>query len=248
MPVCPSCQSENPEGARFCERCGRSLADRRSWRWLAVVSVGILVLTAAVAVAISLGGGGRSKPQAEAIPPTPTGTGTASSPTPTGTGPEVNLGHFPHRAYGDRLNFGIYYLDTRDDECTVNAFQYLGIGKDSGAYYSGCSDWESGGFDLYLFNVYFYNKSDEPVTLRRANFSLLDRRGERHRVVDIREEALLPEFFIARKEQVKPSKLFDGWLVFDADPDFVPKKLSYRDGDETFTIVFEGKIRRFPPR
>jgi hypothetical protein len=47
---------------------------------------------------------------------------------------------------------------------------------------------------------------------------------------------------------VRTDEKIDGWVVFDADPDFVPQELSYRDRAETLTFVFEGKVIRNPPR
>ena len=246
MPLCPNCQADNLEGVRFCERCGHRLRRRPNWVVPAISAVAVLIVAgAAVAFAALRGDGPEQEPSASRSSP---GSTPSPSPSPTATGPVELEASFPEFVIGSRVNFWVNPGPSKDDKCVVNLFRFEGIGKARGAFRSECSDWAGSGRDIYLFSVTVINRSDERVPVALKRFVLVDRKGGRHRPMDLRDEALFPENFLRPKQTVRTDTEVDGYVVFDADPDFVPRELSYRDGTETLTIVFEGKVVRNPPR
>jgi hypothetical protein len=243
--TCPRCGAENAEEARFCERCGNRFARRPRWILPAALAVAVLALAGAAVASLTLGQEapeeGASSPGASPTP-TPSATETPAGPT------EIRESFGPHFILGRRLSFSLDDLGTSRDDCVTNVFRFQGIGKKRGAYVSDCSDWARAGRDIYLFSVRFLNRTEERLRIERNKFVLVDRNGKRHRPIDVRDEALFPEAFLAKTETVRTDEKIDGWVVFDADPDFVPQELSYRDRAETLTFVFEGKVIRNPPR
>jgi hypothetical protein len=242
--VCPKCQAENVEGAQFCERCGHALTRRPRWVLPAIVG-GVVVALAGAVVAVAvviLGGNGSEDVAARRSSPTPT-----PSQSPTQTGPVEAEASFPRYVPGTRINFWLNPGPSRDPECVVNLFRYQGLGKGRGAFKSECSDWDSPGYDIYFFSVMVHNTSKGPFTLRRDRFTLVDRKEKEHHPVNLKERALFPRFFLGRQEKLRTDEEVQLWVTFKADPQFVPKELRYRDGEETLIILFEGKMLSNPP-
>ena len=245
MPVCPSCQADNPAGARFCERCGHAFRRRPNWVVPVIVAAAVIVVAGSAVTLLALRDEG---PEEESAAPGSSPTSTPSpSPSPTAAGPVELEESFPQFVIGARISFWVNPLPSRDDACVVNLFRFRGIGQARGAFRSNCSDWDSPGYDLYFFEVIVTNKTDRAFTLRPENLTLVDRDGKKHRPVYVKERALFPEFFLGRKERVRSDEQLQRWVTFRADPDFVPKELHLRDGSETLIIVFDGKLVRNPP-
>jgi hypothetical protein len=245
MPVCPNCQADNPEGGRFCERCGQRLRRRPTWvvPAIAAVAVGVLAGTA-VAVLALRGDGPEQESRASRSSP---GSAPSPSPSPTATGPVELEASFPEFVIGSRVNFWVNPGPSRDDTCAVNLFRFQGIGKARGAFRSDCSDWDSPGYDLYFFEVIVHNTSEESFTLRLERLSLVDRNGKEHQPVNLKARALFPEFFLGKKERIRSDEEIQRWVTFRANSDFVPKELHLRDGQERLIIVFDGKLVRNAP-
>jgi hypothetical protein len=110
-----------------------------------------------------------------------------------------------------------------------------------GAYLSDCRSWERGGFDILLFSVQVDNDTGRAVLVNRNRFVLVDRKGRAHQPEDVRSAAEEPAAFWALAERLGPGGFETKWLVFPARTDYVPSRLSYRDGKQVLSVVFRGR-------
>jgi hypothetical protein len=214
-------------------------APRGRWRGAVVAAIVLLTLAAAGAAAYYLAVGKDPATNSAIATRSPSPSPSATpSPTPAPElAAEVEV-DFADVAFGERVQLSVLEQQ-RDDRCRTHAFKPVGAFPDHvGVFLSDCTDWEDGGFELYFFYVEVINHTDDPVTLRRANFLLLDRKGKRHRPVDVRTQAEDPRDFLAGSARISANGELRGFLAFDAKPAYVPRSITYRDGEQQLTVRF----------
>jgi hypothetical protein len=80
------------------------------------------------------------------------------------------------------------------------------------------------------------------MSLNLRNFVLTARDGRTFGPVDARSQAQYPPNFLPETGKVPPRSNLYGWLTFDGRVrGFVAGRLSYLDGTQTLTVVFDGK-------
>jgi hypothetical protein len=142
-------------------------------------------------------------------------------------------------ANGKRLDMGVGKLD-RIERCIVHSFTVNGHAK--GAFMSNCSDWESGGTDVLFFYVGLKNVEDRAMKFNLRDFVLVTRDGRTFGPVNVRSQADKPPNFLPETGLLPPHSKVVGYLTFDGRATgVVPARLSYVDGDQTLTIVFDGR-------
>ena len=140
---------------------------------------------------------------------------------------------------GERLSFGVAFLDVPDDDCATHT--YTMSGKQRGAFRSDCRSWEPE-YDILLFRLSFENTSDRATSLILRSLVLTDRYGNTYGPVNVRSHAEYPPYFLNEKQQLPPGGEWSGWVTFDGRVvSLVPRKLSYIDGNQTLVQVFSGK-------
>jgi hypothetical protein len=127
-----------------------------------------------------------------------------------------------------------------DDRCRVHTFTVRG--KTLGAFQSDCTDWASSGYDILIFYVAIRNAEAHAATFNLRNFVLVSRDGRTFGSVDVRAKADHPPNFLPEALKVPPKTNVVGYLTFDGrGTGLVPARLSYVDGRQTLTVVFDGK-------
>jgi hypothetical protein len=173
-------------------------------------------------------------------PPTTETPRPSPSKTPARQQPEVK-GLFSDYEWikGEQLAFGVGRLPHGGD-CTVHT--YTVENKPRGAYQSDCSSWESDGYDILIFYVALKNLEDRATTFNVRNFVLVARDGRSFGPVDVRSKAGTPPNFLPETGKILPHTDVLGYLTFDGRATgVVPARVSYVDGDQTLTVVFNGK-------
>jgi hypothetical protein len=153
---------------------------------------------------------------------------------------------FADSPVGNRLTLSV--LEQRPNRrCRANAFVPIGdVSGHVGVYLSDCRDWEKGGLGLYFFFVHIQNMEDRVVSVRRVNFTAVDRRDRRHRPVGIRGRAMDAEPFLAARTRIRAGSSVRGFLAFDAGRGYVPIQLRYLDRAERLVVRFEGGRKILP--
>jgi hypothetical protein len=143
-------------------------------------------------------------------------------------------------AKGKRLLFFVYPLRPADSDCEVHA--YTVGGKTTGAMRSGCTSWERSGYDVLIFRVALRNVDDRAASFNLRNFVLVARDGRTFGPVNVRLEADTPPNFLPETAKIPPRSNLLGYLTFDGRATgLVPARLSYVDGEQTLTVVFDGR-------
>ena len=135
-----------------------------------------------------------------------------------------------------------YEFPQPDEGCTVHAFAVGGQVR--GAYETGCSSWERDGYDVLLFYVALRNVDDRAASFNLRDFVLVSRNGRTFGPVNVRTQAEFPPNFLPETSKMPPNTNVVGYLTFDGRvKGLVPARLSYIDGRQTLTVVFDGKHR-----
>jgi hypothetical protein len=217
------------------------------------IAVGVAAAAIAVALVLWLGDddlGSGTEPSPMSPTPTasdPTATPSDSpdpSPSPTvppRQRPEVRIAFSVQDwAKGERLLFYAYPFRLPDSDCEVHV--YSAGGRTRGAMRSGCSSWERTGYDVLVFRVVLRNVDDRATSFNLRNFVLSARDGRSFGPVNVRSEAETPPNFLPETARIPPRSNLLGYLTFDGRaPGLVPARLSYVDGRQTLTVVFDGR-------
>jgi hypothetical protein len=143
---------------------------------------------------------------------------------------------------GERLAIAVAKLPGATDSCVLHT--YTVKGRTRAAYRSDCRSWENSGYDILLFYVGVRNISARPATISLRDWVLVARDGRSFPPVNVRSAADSPSNFLSETTQLARKTSVLGFLTFDGrDPDLVPSRLSYVDGDQTLTVVFGGRPR-----
>jgi hypothetical protein len=96
--------------------------------------------------------------------------------------------------------------------------------------------------------VVLQNVSDRAVQFNLRRFTIVAVGGSSYGPVNVRQKAKTPPAFLPESMSLPPGASAQGWITFDGRINFVPRRLSYLDGKQTLTIVFNGKHKVFPRR
>lgn len=95
-----------------------------------------------------------------------------------------------------------------------------------------------------MFHVALKNLTSHVQTFNLRNFVLTSREGSTYGPVNIRSvSGVAAANYIPESGKLPARSRVDGWLTFDARTGGSPpvaSKLSYIDGDQTLTVVFDG--------
>lgn len=171
------------------------------------------------------------------------GTGSSTPDVPAASSPEVvTLFDEGGWSRGERLAIAVAKLPGATDSCVLHT--YTVKARTRAAYRSDCRSWENSGYDILLFYVGVRNVSARPATISLRDWVLVARDGRSFPPVNVRPVADSPSNFLPEMTQLPRRTSVLGFLSFDGrDPDLVPGRLTYVDGDQTLTVVFGGKPR-----
>ena len=180
--------------------------------------------------------------------------GVISSPSPTPTANETPESRRPevrgtfsehHWVEGKRLGLAGGKIHNPED-CTLHTFTMNG--KTRGAFRSGCQAWESDGYDILIFYVGLKSVQRRAMSFDLPNFALVARDGRSFGPVNVRSKAETPANFLPETGKLPPHSHVFGYLTFDGRATgVVPARLSYIDGDQTLTVVFDGRAGQEVP-
>jgi len=168
-------------------------------------------------------------------------TSPAATSQPPGPSPEMmatfNLSNGWTK--GDRLTFGVFWLDEPHPNCVVHSYTWKG--KRHGAFWSDCESWEDDGYDILIFYVRFKNTSERVVTLSLRDLVLASRDRRTFGPVNVRSKAEFPTSFLPETLKLPPGDQWRGYVTFDGRVRrLVPDSMSYIDGKQTLRQEFEG--------
>lgn len=113
------------------------------------------------------------------------------------------------------------------------------------AYQSDCSSFTGGRRNDLFFYVAVRNVTDERTPFRLQNFTLDAQDGRSFQPAAA--GASPPSDFLPQTGEIPPRSNLFGYLTFNADAaSVVPGQLSYVDGDQTLSIVFDGEPAMAP--
>ncbi|MEX2203819.1 MAG: hypothetical protein WD965_07000 [Actinomycetota bacterium] len=165
----------------------------------------------------------------------------SASATPPTTSPRRVEQTFHQQEWlkGERLWLTVVDFPREVSGCTVHA--YTVEQETLGAYESDCQSWESDGYDVLLFYVGLRNPTNRPVRFNLRNFVVTARDSRTFGPVNVRSQAEFPPNFLPETGKLPPKSNLVGYLTFDGRvTGMVPERLSYLDGQQTLSIVFEG--------
>lgn len=114
-----------------------------------------------------------------------------------------------------------------------------------GAFLSGCPFLEQQGYKIILFDVILRNRTNLPVLFNLRNFVLTARDGRTYGPVNIRSVSnVAAANYIPERGKLPPKAKVTGYVTFDArtgGPPPIAARISYIDGTQTLSVVFEGK-------
>ena len=108
------------------------------------------------------------------------------------------------------------------------------------AYQTDCSSFTGTRRDDLFFYVAARNVMDERASFDLRNFTLSAQDGRSFEPAAVGSDP--PPDFLPRTDIIPPRSNLFGYLTFDADAaSVVPDRLSYVDGDQTVSVVFDGE-------
>lgn len=213
--------------------------------------IGALLLVGGIATGTYLLG--RTSAEQEGAQPAAPSPSPSPSPTPSGSPtpspkPDLNVtARFVEPAASPRLMLTVVNL-VSTEECVSHGFPATDGGAALRAYLSDCDGWAEAGHDIYMFLVELINRTNGWIRYDLQNFSVVARSGEIHKPVDVRGMSLHPGAWVPPTGRLKADEAFSGWLAVDANPDFVPGRLVYKDKRQRLVVLFVGKHAILPSR
>jgi hypothetical protein len=143
------------------------------------------------------------------------------------------------QATGERLR--LYVGQESRGDCQIHLYKPKGT-KALRAFLSDCSSWENSGTDILIFFVGIGNTSNRALSFDLRNFVLASRDGRTFGPVNVRSQATQPPDFLPETGKILPHSYISGNLTFDGRvTGLVPDSLNYVDGNQTLTVVLDGK-------
>lgn len=165
-----------------------------------------------------------------------------SFPSPPGPAPPVAERFTDHRwVEGQRLSWRAEIFKDASDDCQVHTFTR--DGRTLGAYDARCHSWKASGYNLVIFYVTVRNLTDAPVPFDLHRFFLAGRDARVLVPVEVGTQAASSRSFLPEMTVVPPRTRLLGYLTFDDGvTGLVPSRLTYLDGEQELTVVFDGKL------
>jgi hypothetical protein len=229
----------------------RPVRPRRRWPLAAAFTVAIALVAVAIGTSLARGHDIPSTP-AEAVGGPRQGAPAAapiSAPTTAAPLPleaATVTATFADPAVGRRLELTVLQVKGPDPRCVTHELRPSGaLQHFVGVYYSACTDWVKLHEHIALFAVRIRNRSGQDVAWSRISFSILDRKGKRHRPTDVSSKAAKPSSMVRGKGSIGPYGDMEGLLAFRyTGHGWAPGELVFRDHGQRLVIALSGEIRR----
>ncbi len=148
------------------------------------------------------------------------------------------------RADTGEIALSVSLLAVPDEDCTLHTFPIAsGDQSHSGAYRSDCRSWGKKNRHNFVM-VDLSTTTIVPPLFQLSDLMALDRKGEVHSAVDVRDEASEPGNFLPDDGSITAGGL-SGFAVFDAE-ELQLRAIAYHDRDVLLIITFDGKERTVP--
>jgi hypothetical protein len=180
--------------------------------------------------------GGAADPDAPDASPSTSSTGPvlAGEAPPAPPGEESTV--FPAVLEGTRLQLKVITLGDDPRRCRAALLQ---VGDDARAvFHHDCV--REDGLDRYFFFVRLVNLTEGRVTVELDRFEVAAPDGPRVPLPSIPEWSSSEKFF-PPSDGIVPGGSLKGWITVDGTDGFVPKSLTYADGEERLTVQFDGR-------
>jgi hypothetical protein len=173
-------------------------------------------------------------------PPPPDSVRTSSTgPILAGEAPPAPQGArsaaFPKIVEGTRLEAKVVSLGDDPSRCRA---ELLDVGTDDRAvFHHRCG--REGGLDRYFFLIRLENLTDGRVTVELDRFEVAGPGGARVALDTVPGWSSSVRFF-PPSDAIVPGGSLKGWVTVDGTDGFLPRSLTYADGEERLTVEFDG--------
>ena len=202
--------------------------------WLLVVGAVLALLLVWRVIPALLGGA--------ADPGTPEDSSSTSSTGPILAGeappapPGAHSTAFPAVLDGTRLQLKVITLGDDPRRCHAELLETADGPR--AVFHHQCV--QEDGLDRYFFFVRLVNLTDLRVTVELDRFAVEAPGGARVPLDSIPEWSSSEKFF-PPSDGIVPGGSLKGWITVDGTDGFLPKGLSYADGEERLTVEFDGR-------
>jgi hypothetical protein len=205
---------------------------RRTWLFVGGAILAVVLIWRVVPAL--LGGG------TDVSEPPDTSRTSSTGPILAGEAPPPPQGarstSFPAVLEGTRLQLKVITLGDDPRRCRA---ALLEVGGDRRAvFHHHCV--EESGLDRYFFFVRLVNLTDGRVTVELDRFEVASPGGARVPLDSIPGWSSSEKFF-PPSDGIVPGGSLKGWITVDGTDGFLPKSLTYADGEERLTVEFDGR-------
>ena len=210
----------------------RSAPVRRTWLLVGGAILGLLLVWRVIPALL----GGAAEPTTPDGSPSTSSTGPILSgeapPPPAGAKSEA----FPAVLDGTRLQLKVITLGDDPRRCQAELLE-VGDGRRA-VFHHRCV--EEDGLDRYFFFVRLVNLTEGRVTVELDRFEVKAPGGARVPLDSIPGWSSSEKFF-PPSDGIVPGGSLKGWITVDGTDGFLPKSLTYVDGEERLTVEFDGR-------
>lgn len=205
---------------------------RRTWLLVVGAILGLLLVWRVIPAVL----GGEPDPATPREAPSTSSTGPLLAGEAPPAPPGVRSAAFPAVLDGSRLQLKVITLGDDPRRCRA---ELLEVGDDRRAvFHHDCV--REDGLDRYFFFVRLVNLTGGRVTVELDRFEIEAPGGPRVPLDSIPEWSS-PEKFFPPSDGIVPGGSLKGWITVDGTDGFLPKGLTYADGEEQLTVGFDGR-------
>jgi hypothetical protein len=176
--------------------------------------------------------------------------GDVEAPIATGTGPTGSIGTrdappappgsrasaFPSAVAGTRLELKVIALGDHPPGCAAESIKVDGVVRT--VYHHRCVSDDHG--DRYFLLVEVTNLTDARVFVSLEIFGLGTPGGSERAPFANPPLGSNSTRFLPESRAIAAGQVLKGWITFDGTDGFTPADLTYADGEQPLTVVFEG--------
>src|SRR5262245_36094949 len=200
---------------------------RRTWLLVVGGVLGLLLVWRVIPAVL----GGSSEPATPDSSPSTSSTGPIVAGEAPPAPPGARSAAFPKVVEGTRLDVKVMSLGDDPSRCRA---EILDVGADERAvFHHRCG--QEGGLDRYFFLVRLENLSDGRVTVELDRFEVVGPGGARV-ALDTVPAWSSPVRFFPASDAIVPGGSLKGWVTVDGTDGFLPRSLTYADGDERLSV------------